>query len=232
MTGRIFAIIAAALCITAVAAPSSQTAQPPATWDGLTRVKAKRMDDVYLLPGADFRTYTKVILDPTEVAFKKNWQRDYNDNAMELSRRISDSEAKEILDKARTGFETIFRQAYQDAGYQVVTEPAPDVLRVRTAVANLYVSAPDIQTAGRSRTYSEDAGSAVVIIEVRDSLSGALLGRAMDGRTVGDAGPYLRNSVTNRSDFEALFKTWAKTSINGLAELKALSPIGETAAQR
>ena len=100
-----------------------------------------------------------------------------------------------------------------------------DVLRLRTGVANLYASAPDLMTAGRSRTFSEDAGSATVIIEARDSQSGALLGRAVDGRLAGDTGPYLRNSVTNRSDFERLFEQWAKISINGLAELKAMSPI-------
>lgn len=224
MTRRALAMIAA-LCIAGTAAPPTFAAEPPATWDGLTRVKAKRMDDVYLLPGADFRGYTKVMLDPTEVAFKKNWQRDYNDQTLDLSQRISDSDAQKILDAARTGFEEVFRKAYADAGYQVVTEPGPDVLRVRTAVANLYLSAPDIPTAGRSRTYSRDAGSAVVVIEARDSTSGALLGRAMDGRTIGDTRPYVRNSVTNRSDFEGLFRSWAKISIDGLAELKAMSPI-------
>ncbi len=224
MNRRALAMIAA-LFIAGTAAPPVFAADPPANWDGLTRFKAKRMDDVYLLPGADFRGYTKVMLDPTEVAFKKNWLRDYNDQALDLSQRISDSEANRMLEKVRTGFEDIFRKAYEEAGYQVVTEPGPDVLRMRTAVANLYVSAPDVPTAGRTRTYSRDAGSAIVIIEARDSTSGALLGRAMDGRTIGDTRPYLRNSVTNRSDFESLFKSWAKISINGLAELKAMSPV-------
>ena len=46
---------------------------PAAKLDGLVRVKSKRLDVVYLQPGADFRSYTKVMLDPTEVAFAKNW---------------------------------------------------------------------------------------------------------------------------------------------------------------
>ena len=224
MTRSLLAICAA-LSFSLAATPPAVSAEPPATWDGLSRVKAKRMDDVYLLPGADFRAYTKVMLDPTEVAFKKNWQRDYNDQTLDLSERITDADARKILEAARTGFEEVFHKAYQDAGYQVVTEPGPDVLRVRTAVANLYVSAPDIPTAGRTRTFSRDAGSAVVVLEVRDSLSGALLGRAMDGRTLGDTRPYVRNSVTNRADFESLFRNWAKISIEGLNELKAMSPI-------
>jgi hypothetical protein len=48
----------------------------------------------------------------------------------------------------------------------------------------------------------------------------------MDGRTLGDTRPYLRNSVTNRADFENLFRSWAKISVDGLNELKAMSPIG------
>lgn len=226
MSHRMIAICAA-LCIIGTAAPPALAAPAaaPTSWDGLTKVTAKRMDAVYLLPGADFRTYTKVMMDPTEVAFRKNWVRDYNADTMGLENRISAAEAQKILDKAGAGFEEVFRKALTDAGYQVVTEPGADVLRLRTGVANLYLAAPDLNTAGRSRTYSRDAGAATVILEVRDSQSGALLGRAVDNRTAGDSGPYIRNSVTNRSDFEQVFQKWAKISVDGLAELKAMSPI-------
>jgi hypothetical protein len=39
-----------------------------------------------------------------------------------------------------------------------------------------------------------------------------------------------RNSVTNRSDFERLFRQWANISVEGLKELKAMPPIPEPAA--
>ena len=48
-------------------------------WDGLVQIKPRRMDLVYVLPGADFRPYTKVMLDRTEVAFRKDWQKNMND---------------------------------------------------------------------------------------------------------------------------------------------------------
>jgi hypothetical protein len=217
-------LTAVSVALSLLAAPVALAASQPASWDGLTRVKSKKADAVYLLPGADFRAYTKVQLDPTEVAFQKNWLRDYNDQTMGLSSRISDAEAKKLLGQVRTGFEDIFRDAYTKAGYQVVTEPGPDVLRVRTAVANLRVNAPDRPTASRSRTYSREAGEATLILEARDSTSGALLGRAVDARLAGDTGPYMRNSVTNRSDFSRLFKSWAQSSANGLIALKTVSP--------
>lgn len=201
-------------------------AKQPATWDGLQHVKARKVDAVYLLPQADFRGYARVMLDPTEVAFRKNWQRDQN-SSIGVD-RISDQDARRILDEARAGFEKIFAKAYRDAGYQIATAPAPDVLRVRTAVLDIDVNAPDRMTAGRTRVYSREAGAATLVIEARDSLSGALLGRAVDADTVGDFGPYLRNSATNAGAFEVTFSRWAEISVKGLAELKALSPIDAT----
>jgi hypothetical protein len=224
MSRRMFAVCAA-LCVLGVAAPTAYAADPPATWDGLSHMKSKRFDAVYLLPGADFQQYTKVMLDPTEVAFRKNWVRDYNNDTLQLSDRISDSEAKKMLAMVQTGFEDIFRKAYTDAGFQVVTEPGPDVLRLRTAVANLQVSAPDRMSAGRTTSFAREAGSATVVVEVRDSTSNALLGRAVDSRTAGDNLAYRRNSVTNRSDFEALFRKWANISVEGLRELKAMPAV-------
>jgi hypothetical protein len=227
MTRRVVVTALAALCLLGSAAPHALAASPPASWDGLSHVNSRRFDAAYVLPGADFRTYTKVMLDPTEVAFRKNWVRDFNNQVMSLSQRISSADAQRMLDAAGTGFEEIFRQAYTDAGYQVVTQPGPDVLRVRTAVANLFVSAPDRPTAGRSRTFSRDAGSATVVLEVRDSETNALLARAVDTREAGDTGSAMRNSVTNRADFSALFRRWAAISIEAMTELKAMSPIPE-----
>ena len=226
----IAAAVAAALIGTASAGIG--VAAEPASYDGLSRVKSKKLDSVYLLPGADFRGYTKVMLDPTEVAFQKNWLRDYNDSVTQLSARISQSDANEMLGKVRTGFEEIFHKAYTEAGYQVVTAPGPDVLRVRTGVGNLRVSAPDVMTTTRQRNFSEEAGQATLVLEARDSESGALLGRAVDTRLAGDTAPYMRNSVTNRADFKQLFEQWAKASVSGLAELKAQSPVSAQTARR
>jgi hypothetical protein len=218
---------ASALTLSLLLGSAATAAEPPAAWDGLQHVESKRADAVYLLPGADFHAYAKVMLDPTEVAFHKNWLRDYNRQVPSLSNRISDSEAEKILAAARTGFEEIFRKAYDEAGFQVVTSPGPDVLRVRTAVVDLQVTAPDINSSPRSRTYARDAGAATVVLEARDSQSGALLGRAVDRRTAGDGGALMRTSASNRHDFGQLFRRWAESSVAGLQELKARPPLPE-----
>lgn len=211
---------------------SAATAAPTETdWGGLLRVKAKKLDAVYLLPEADFRPYTKVMLDPTEVAFRKNWQRDQNRGGVgSLSGDVSDADARRILDRASSGFDEILTKAFQDAGFTVVTEAGPDVLHVETAVINLDITAPDTMSAGRTRTYSREAGEATLVMEVRDSLSGSTLGRAIDEDETGDMGLYVRNRATNTADFERLFRNWAKSAANGLVELRDLSPVDASGA--
>jgi hypothetical protein len=215
-----FLIAAIALSVTAASA-----AKPPQTWDGLLLVKSRHLENVYLLPDADFRGYSKVILDPSQVAFRKDWQRDQNISRRSLERRVSDRDARAILDEAQKRFDRIFARAFEKAGYAVVTEPGEDVLRVGTALINFEVQAPDQMTSGRSRTYSREAGQATLVVEAKDSLSGQVLGRAVDAEWAGDTGALMRNRVTNIADFEQLFSEWAKRTSAGIDQLKTLSPV-------
>ncbi|MGH6950190.1 MAG: DUF3313 family protein [Vitreimonas sp.] len=215
-------LLGAALAAIVLGGPAAYAENPPAEWDGLVRVQSRHFDAVYLAPGADFSGYTKVMLDPTEVAFKRNWQRDFNNSEPGLSGRISDQEARDILAAAQAGFQDVFRQVYAQRGIQVVDRPGPDVLRLRTAVANLDVVAPDRMIPGRTATFSDEAGEATVVIEIRDSMSGAILGRGVDRRAAGDNSVVLRrSSVTNRADFERTFRGWAEYSADALARLRS-----------
>ena len=223
-----FSVTAATLMGAMTFSAALAAENPSPSWDGLIAVKSKRLDAVYLMPDADFRTYTKVMFDPVEVALKKNWLRDYNRTAGDLSGQISNADVQKAFETIRTEFSNTFAKVYSDAGYQVVATPGPDVLRVRTGVMNLSVTAPDTRP-GNSRTFSRDAGEATLILEARDSESGAVMGRAVDRRLAGDTSRLMRNSVTNRTDFDRLFTDWAKASVNGLAELKALSPVDVSA---
>jgi hypothetical protein len=184
------------------------------------------MDAAYLLPGADFRPYTKLMIDPTEVAFAKNWLRSQNDSR-NLSRQVTQEDAEKILAAARSNFDEIFVEAFTKAGYTIVKAPGPDVMRVSTAVVNLYVTAPDVPTAGRSRTYTTQAGEATLVIEVRDSTTNLLLGRVLDRRETQRSTMQMTTSVTNLAEFRTLFKAWASTAAKGLGELKEQSPVPE-----
>jgi len=204
---------------------AASAAKAPTSWDGLVQVKSKRLDLVYLQPGADFRAYNKVMIEPTEVAFAKDWQRDYNRSNRSLSSRVSDKDVQDTISQAVRAADGIFAKAWTKGGYAVVTAPGPDVMRVKTGVVNVWVTAPDQATAGRSYSFSQEAGRATLFVEARDSMTGALLGRAVDQRIVGDNFTTWRTSVSNRGDFRGQVEQWADISVRGMAELKALSPI-------
>lgn len=215
------------LAIAALLAASGAAlaAEAPESWDGLVEVKAKRMDAAFLMPGADFRPYTKLMIDPTEAAFKKNWMRSIN-NQRSLADRVTEQDAQKILAAARTNFDDIFAEAFQKEGYEIVATAGPDVLRVSTAVIDLYVNAPDTMSAGRTYSYTMEAGEATLVIEVRDSMTGALMGRVLDRRNTRNTGRMqMTTSVSNQAEFRSLFKQWAGTAVKGLEELKAQSPV-------
>ena len=218
-------LLTGALASLMFAAWPAAAAAPPAAWDGLVQVQSKRLDLVYLLPGANFGAYTKVLIDPPEVAFQKNWARDYNSSSRSLSSKVSDRDVQEAISKGVTAAQDIFTEAWAKGGYAVVNAPGPDVLRMRTGIVNIRVSAPDRMTAGRTYSFAGEAGSATLFVEVRDSMTGALLGRAVDQSFAGDNSTAWRTSVSNRADFRELVQSWAETSVRGMAELKSRSPI-------
>ena len=216
------AFFTAAFASASMLAGPAVVAKPPTNWDGLVQVKSKRLDLVYLQPGADFRGYTKVMVEPTEVAFAKNWQRDYNRASRALSGRVSDRDVEEAVSEGVKAAHDIFTAAWTKGGYAVVTEPGPDVLRVKTGIINITVNAPDQPTSARSYSFSDEAGSATLFVEARDSTTGALLGRAIDQGIVGDNTAAWRTASSNRADFRDMVENWAQISVRGMTELKSL----------
>ncbi len=214
----------AAALLVALAWTPPASAKVPTSWDGLTQVHAKNVDYLYLRPGADFRGYKSILLDPVEVAFQKNWQRDMNRSRRGLS-SISDADVRAALDEARGKLKSTFEKRLTEAGFKITSAPAEDALRIFVGVGNIQVSAPELQTPGRSRVYSEEAGRATLVIEARDSLSGELLGRAVDHGIAGDNLMTWRTSASNRADFEQMFDDWARISASGLRKLLTAPPI-------
>ena len=197
--------------------------QAPQSADGLVQVKPRQMEMAWLRPGADFRPYTKVMVDKTQVAFYPNWMKDYNLNAG-LGNWVTQDDANKIMAAAQTNFDEIFRDSFRKAGYEVVTSPGPDVLRVNSAILDLMVNAPLGGTTGQT-TWIITAGQAALIVEVRDSITNALLGRVADRRAPQDLGRQLATTATNLYDFRRMFGLWADICTKALTELKAASPV-------
>ncbi len=202
---------------------SLASGQAPESPDGLVKVTPRRMEVAWLRPGADFRPYTKVIVGTTQVAFRPDWRKDYNLNAT-AGNWVSQEQADKIMAAAQTNFDDIFRDAFRKAGYEVVNDPGPDVLRVNSGILDLDVNAP-LGPGSVGTTWIISAGQAALIVEVRDSTTNALLGRVGDRRETQDMGRQIATEAATVYDFRLLFSLWAGICTRGLAELKSVSPI-------
>ena len=199
---------------------------PPTTWDGLVLVNEKAMDAIYLLPHADFGVYSKVMLNPAEVAFAKDWLKDYNRSTATLESRLSDQEGREMLDRGAARASEIFAKAFRKAGYELVDAPGPDVIEMTPMIVNVRITAP-VSMQARVTTFSKYAGEATLAIQAKDSLTHQVLGLAIDHQLAGNYGeiPMMRSDASNFADFEYVVEGWAKSSAAGFGKLKAMSPI-------
>jgi hypothetical protein len=185
------------------------------TQEGLQRVDVKGVDAVYRRPGANLTPYNKLLVQPVAVEFSKNWKPEQDS---ELYRMNEPDREKIRQELAQLFAEVMVNELQTKGGYQLVTEPAADVLEVRPAIVNLYITAPDVsmQTAGRVRTFTADAGEMTLIAELRDSVTGTLLARAFDRRQGNDMMWQWTNSVTNTADARRVITSWADTLRNAL----------------
>ena len=99
------------------------------------------LDLLYVRPGATLSAYSKVMIDPVEVAFSKDWK--------PSSMKVSNRDREKIRTGVAKGFHEVFTKELQEkGGYQVVDTAGPDVLRVTAGVIDLYIEAPDTGGAG------------------------------------------------------------------------------------
>jgi hypothetical protein len=195
--------------------PLAVADEPPKEWDGLARVSSKQLDLLYKLPEADFSGYKRVRLDPIEVEFDKNWKPNASERSP--SRRLTDSDLVKIKQALAEEFRKVFTEELTKNGYPVVNEDSEDVLRVSAAIVNLYINAPDKMSAGRSRTYTTSAGHMTLLVELRDSVTGKLMARAIDSVQGRDTGSFqITNSVTNMGAARDALSKWARVLREGM----------------
>jgi hypothetical protein len=170
----------------------AQEEEASVSFDGLVEVEESRVHMAHIDPNADFSVFQRVsILDP-HVAFRSNWQRDQNRSR---SRNVRASDVERIKEDVASIFKDVFTEQLEAAGFEVVNFADEDVLVLRPAIIDLDVSAPDVRSAGRSRTYSASGGAATLYIELFDSLSGDIIGRATDRRAAGRGGGLPREAI-------------------------------------
>lgn len=207
-----------ALAATALAACSTPQSGP-AEWDGLVRRPHPRLNAVFVKPDTEIGAFRNVMLDPVEINFAEAW--DPSRGTRRVSSRLNASDIAAIKAGLAELFRETFRAELERGGYQLVDEAGPETLRVIPAIVDLYIAAPDtMSTAGRTRTYTTNSGRMTLVVELRDSVTGEILARAIDGRSGRGTGQWnITNNVTNTADARRAISVWATALRQALEEL-------------
>ncbi|WP_277458142.1 MULTISPECIES: DUF3313 domain-containing protein [Methylococcus] len=172
---------------------------------------------VYANPAADCRKYTKVMIDPVTLWAKSgdSWLQKLKPEDRDMLRKLGTDTLLDVMNKAR---------------FEVVSQPGPDVMRVRMALteadkANVllkegtvlapYVTAP-------AALYSEAAGQALFTgdaafeLELLDSQTGQRLYAAADKRV----GKLDIRDFHEWDDVKEAFKSWGERGARRLVNCR------------
>lgn len=210
---RIVRIVCALALVSMVVSCASTTGQPEVTHDGLVRDHSYPNAEVYKKPGATLAGYDEYGLVPCRVTFRKNWERDQNQSRLDLSNRVTQKDVDRIKDGLSAECDKYFRAALEaDPPFKLVEQfmEGEKVLILAPSIVNLDIAAPDLMTAGRSRTYTTSSGQMTLFLEVIDGTTHEVLFRVVDRKRAPEYGT-LRwsNSVSNKADADRALKYWA-----------------------
>ena len=214
----------AALALGACATPAptiDMSEDAELTFDGLRPILNSRASKAWAKPGVDLTVYTKIKLQGAGIEYRPG-----GESGRTRSSRSSGGPF-EITEDQKARFESIAKEvALEELGnseqFTLVDEVGPDVLLIRVALLDVVSFVPP-QTAGRSEVFLSSVGEATLVIELRDSITDAILARALDRRAAGDrTGSMGRsNSVTNSTEVRRLIRRWMSTLTERLDELGA-----------
>ena len=181
------------------------------TFDGLHEIKASTADKAWARPDVDLSKYSKIRLQGAGIEYRPGGES--GRTWMARSR----GGPYEVTEKQKEGLRQIVAEAFLDElgrseKYTLVNESGPDVLVVRGALLDVVSYVPPEPVAGRSTVYLSSVGEATLVIEIRDSITDAILGQAVDRRAAEQMGGNMvmdSNRVTNTSEVRRLAKRWA-----------------------
>ncbi len=181
------------------------------TFDGLHEVKASTADKAWARPDMDLSQYSKIRLQGAGIEYRPG-----GESGRTWSAR-SRGGPYEVTDKQKERLRKVVAEAFLDElgkseKYTLVNESGPDVLVIRGALLDVVSYVPPDPIGGRSSVYLSSVGQATLVLEIRDSITDAILVRAVDRRAAEQMGGSLAmqsNRVTNTAEVKRVARRWA-----------------------
>lgn len=199
------------------------------SFDGLYPVTNTRSGvKVWSRRDFDLSGYTKIL--PLDVGVE---YRPVRKTGTSIAMRSSDS-VYPISENVKKQIEETFRAAFLEElgktrGFELVTQPGPDVLVVRGYLLDVISKVPPDPVGGRSDVFLSSVGEATLVIELVDAQSEATLLRAAqrkNAETQSMTGLVWTSTVTGMVEVRRLAKDWARLLRIRLEELKETQGIG------
>jgi hypothetical protein len=192
------------------------------TFDGLHEVKGGTADKAWAKPGMDLSQYTKIKLQSVGVEYRPGGE----SNRSRTS--FSTGGPYEITEEQKARFVAVMSEEMREElgkseRFTITDAVGPDVLIIRGGLLDVVSYVPPEQL-GRGGIYLSRIGEATLVLELRDSITDAILVRAVDRRA---AEPLMNfqesNRVSNTAEVRRVAKRWASLLRNRLDEYGAPS---------
>jgi hypothetical protein len=206
------------------------TSAPPAlqtgsdaerTFDGLVRIDNSRFLNAWADPEVDFSQYNKAMPGGARFEFRavsKTPGRTSSPRGTQRESWISDANRDKLVDTVSG----IFKEELSKAqGWEAAEEVGPDVLILRGALLDIVSFVPP-EMRGRGNIYLTSVGQATLVVEAVDSISGEVVFRAVERRTIEPTGGASRsNTVTTWSEVRRWARRYATILREGLESIHA-----------
>lgn len=186
------------------------SASAEVTFDGLHEVLNTNADKAWAVPGLDLSGYSKIMLLGEGIEYRPGGEsgRTYFSRSRGGPYEVTERQKERMLEVVREEF---LEELGKSEKFTIVEESGPDVLLVRGALLDVVSYVPPDNTVGRVDVYLSQVGQATLVLEIRDSISGAILARAIDREAAEDmSGMFESNRVTNTSEVRRLVSRWGR----------------------
>lgn len=206
-------ITAAVLVLTGCTAstPTIDTSpEAEVTFDGLHEVKGGRADQAWARPGVDLSQYSKIMLQGAGIEYRPG-----GESGRSISAR-SKGGPYEVTDTQKAAFRQIvvkefLKELALSEHFTLVEEPGPDVLLIRGAILDVVSYVP-AEPVGNIAIYISKVAEATLVIELRDSITEAILARAVDRRAAENKATRVAesNRIRNTAEIRRMAGVWAR----------------------
>ncbi len=179
------------------------------THDGLYPVDNPRADAAWARPDADITGYTKIMLEGVGVEFRPGAR-------SRVNRATSASDYYVVTPERKQRLKEVFAERFREelaksTHFTLVNEAGPDVLLIKGGLIDVVSYVPPEQ-GGRYEIFLERIGEATLILEIRDSISEAIIARVVDRRAAENVSRDFQraNRATNTAEVRRLAGIWAR----------------------